>query len=153
MCVLQHGTSFLLLKRSKEPNRNAYTPVGGKLKPFESPRRAAIREVHEEAGVTLQALKYCGTLTENSPTHYNWTGYVYLAHIDLIPPPKCAEGILEWISIARLPEIFTPRTDVFMYRYILENRPFAFNADYDSKLNLIALHEEVEDRMLYTLDR
>jgi len=40
-----------------------------------------------------------------------------------------------------------------MYRYILENRPFAFNADYDSKLNLIALHEEVEDRMLYTLDR
>jgi len=55
LCVLKHGENFLLLKRLKEPNKDSYTPVGGKLDPFESPIKAAIRETWEETGLTVTA--------------------------------------------------------------------------------------------------
>lgn len=39
ICVLKSDRRFLLLKRLKEPNKDLYTPVGGKLDPFENPFR------------------------------------------------------------------------------------------------------------------
>ena len=50
LCVLKNQDSFLLLKRLKEPNKELYTPVGGKLDPFENPNQTAIRETREETG-------------------------------------------------------------------------------------------------------
>lgn len=37
LCVLRHQNQLLLLKRWKEPNKDLFTPVGGKLDPFEGP--------------------------------------------------------------------------------------------------------------------
>ena len=34
LCVLKNENRFLLLKRLKEPNKDLFTPVGGKLDPF-----------------------------------------------------------------------------------------------------------------------
>lgn len=48
LCVLKNGNRFLLLKRLKEPNNNMYTPVGGKLDPYETPIHAALRETMEK---------------------------------------------------------------------------------------------------------
>ena len=46
---------FLLLERAKEPNKGLWSPIGGKLEMAtgESPFECAIRETHEEIGVTL----------------------------------------------------------------------------------------------------
>jgi 8-oxo-dGTP diphosphatase len=145
LCVLRHQDKFLLLKRLKEPNKNKYTPVGGKLDPFESPLRCAIRETFEETGIEVNTMKFCGMLTESSPTDYNWTGYVYIADIDFLPPPPCNEGTLEWVSWNDLLNIPTPKTDWYIYKYILDQKPFALSAEYDEQLSLIAMTEEIEN--------
>ena len=97
----------------------------------------------------VEKMKFCGMLTESSPTKYNWTSYVYLAEIDFIPPPPCNEGDLEWISFEQVLDVPTPKTDWFIYQYLLQNKTFAFSADYDADLNLIIMHEEIEDILVF----
>jgi 8-oxo-dGTP diphosphatase len=53
-------------------------------------------------------MNFYGILTESSPTEYNWTGYVYVAEIEFIPPPDCNEGTLEWIAFSNLLDVPTP---------------------------------------------
>ena len=149
LCVLQHDESFLLLKRAKEPNKGMYTPVGGKLDPFENPLDAAIRETYEETEIQLDSMKYGGVLTESSPTSYNWIGFVYLAKIDRIPPPPCNEGLLEWIPFNEVLNLPTPKTDWYIYDYLLKKQAFAFTAEYDDQLNLLWMREEIRDQLLY----
>lgn len=145
LCLLRHEQSFLLLKRFKEPNKDMYTPVGGKLDPFESPLHAAIRETMEETGIVVSSMQYCGLLTETSPTEYNWCSYVYLADIKYRPAPQSNEGILEWIHFDQLLQVPTPKTDWYIYQYVLNQKPFAFSADYDSELKLLHMTEEIEN--------
>jgi 8-oxo-dGTP diphosphatase len=149
ICVLRNGSNFLLLKRLKEPNKDQYTPVGGKLDPFESPLRAAYRETCEETGIKAEKMTFCGLLTESSPTPYNWTSYVYVADIDFIPPPPCNEGELRWIGFADLLTVPTPKVDWYIYDYLLKNKPFAFSAEYDEQLNLLVMHDELEDVVVF----
>lgn len=111
LCVLKQGHQFLLLKRLKEPNKDTYTPVGGKLDPYENPYDAAIRETREETGIVVPVMKYGGVLVESSPTAYNWVSFVYVAEIDFVPPPICNEGTLEWINFDDVLNVPTPKTD------------------------------------------
>jgi 8-oxo-dGTP diphosphatase len=150
LCVLKHADKVLLLKRLKEPNKDMYTPVGGKLDPHENPHAAAIRETWEETGIRVEKMKFCGVLTETSPTDYNWVGYVYLAEIDDVPAPPCNEGTLEWIAFDDILKVPTPATDWYIYQYLLEGKPFVFSADFDEALNLLVMHEELEDKVIYT---
>lgn len=149
LCVLKNGKRFLLLKRAKDPNKGLFTPVGGKLDPHESPLDAAIRETFEETGVKVDHMKYCGLLTETSPVEYNWTNYVYLAEIEEIPPPSCNEGELKWIHFDEVLDQPTPKTDWFIYKYILEEKPFAFNAIFNERIELLDMKEEIEGITVY----
>ena len=144
LCILKNEDSFLLLKRLKEPNKDMYTPLGGKLDPFESPLQSAIRETWEEAGIKLDSMQFCGILTETSPLSYNWINYVYLAEIEEKAPPLCNEGTLEWIHFDSLLQVPTPKTDWHIYRMILEGKKFVLTAEYDENLDLIQMHEELE---------
>lgn len=149
ICVLKNGSRFLLLKRLKEPNKDLYTPVGGKLDPFETPLAAAIRETREETSISARHLRYGGILTESSPTEYNWTCYVYVAEIDFQQPPACNEGTLEWISMDEVLNLPTPKTDWFIYKYLLEGKPFAFDAEYDASMQLRTMREEIEGATVF----
>lgn len=149
LCVLKNGKNFMLLKRLKEPNIGLFTPVGGKLDPHESPLKAAIRETWEETGVKVDHMKFCGLLTESSPVEYNWTNYVYLAEIDFITPPPCNEGELKWINFDDVLKVPTPTTDWFIYKYILDKNLFAFNAEFNEKIELLSMVEEIEDVSVY----
>lgn len=144
LCILKSGPYFLLLQRLKEPNKGLYTPVGGKLDPFESPMAAALRETREETGIAVPAVRYAGILTESAPTGYNWVNFVYWAEIDFVPAPPCPEGTLAWIHTDELLQVPTPPTDWHIYRYLLGNKPFAFSALFDADLNLLEMTEEIE---------
>ena len=148
LCVLRNGNNFMLLKRLKEPNKDTYTPVGGKIEPYETPEEGVIRETFEETGIRVDKVKFCGILTETSPVKYNWLSYVYVADIDVVTPPDCNEGTLEWIAYEDLLNVPTPRTDWFIYKYILENKPFVFHALYDGDLNLLEMKEEISNEEL-----
>lgn len=141
--VLKHNDAFLLLKRAKEPHKEKFVPVGGKVEAYESPEQAAIRETFEETGIQLQHLDYCGTLTETSPTAYNWVSFVYVAEIDKVEPPACDEGVLQWVDFSDIYNVPTPTTDRIIFGKIRGNKKFALNAIYDAALNLKMLKDEL----------
>ncbi|WP_333863200.1 NUDIX hydrolase [Sphingobacterium sp.] len=142
LCILRNKDRFLLLRRFKEPNKDMYVPVGGKIDPFENPDDAVVREVMEETGIRITSKQFCGILTETSPIKYNWISYVYVSDIEFVEAPYCNEGDLEWISTAQLESIPTPITDLYIYDYIAKGELFAFNTIYDSDLNLTGLWEQ-----------
>lgn len=148
LCVLKNKQQFLLLKRLKEPNKNRYTPVGGKLDPYETPLQAALRETMEETGIVLSNMKYCGTLVETSPADYNWISFVYMAEVEQIFPPNCNEGALEWIAFADVLNVPTPASDWFIYKYLLQEKIFAFNAVYDAQLQMIYMQNDLTGEMV-----
>ncbi|MBL7816778.1 MAG: NUDIX domain-containing protein [Saprospiraceae bacterium] len=149
MVILRHETSYLLLKRNKEPFVGHYVPVGGKIEPYESPLKAAIRETFEETGLVITQPKFCGVLVESSPIKYNWIVFIYLADIDRVPPPPCPEGVLEWIEHDAILSVPTPETDWHIYNYVLDNKPFMFDAEYDEHLNLVRMVEEFENQQVH----
>jgi len=148
LCVLKHENKFLLLKRLKDPHKNSYTPIGGKIDPYEDPYAAALRETWEETGIRVPAMQYCGVLIESSPTKYNWISFVYVADIDLLPPPDCNEGTLEWIDFENVLNIPTPQTDWYIYKFLLEKKPFALNALYTADLALVEMKEMIANEKL-----
>jgi len=48
------GDRVLLGQRMKEPNRGLWVLPGGKVEPYESAERAALREFREEVGVSVE---------------------------------------------------------------------------------------------------
>lgn len=144
MVILRHGSQYLLLKRIKEPFIGHYVPVGGKLEPHESPLQAAIRETFEETGIHIENPKFCGVLVESSPVKYNWTVFIYLADIPMMPPPPCPEGTLEWIKHDDILNVPTPETDWYIYKYVIDNQFFMFNAEYDDNISLLTMTDEME---------
>ncbi len=152
MVVLRHKEQFLLLKRANPPHPGKYLPVGGKLEPFEDPYSAAIRETKEETGLQLDYLSFCGILIESSPSQYNWQSSIYVADIDKIHPPFCSEGQLEWIPYHKVPQIPTPETDWQVYQYIMNQKPFVFNALYNEALNLVEMTEEIERVKVFSIN-
>jgi 8-oxo-dGTP diphosphatase len=153
LSILKSGNELLLLKRIKEPNKDKFTPVGGKIDPYESAIETVIRETCEETGIRISDPKYCGVMVETSPTKYNWICFVYLSEIEYIDPPECNEGTLEWIEFSDLKSIPAPATDWFIYQYVIENRTFMLNVEYDEQLNIISMYEEIKnERLDFNLD-
>ncbi len=147
--ILKNEDKFLLLKRAKEPHKDKYVPVGGKIEPYETPQESAVRETYEETGILLQDIHYCGTLTETSPTDYNWVSFVYAAEIPYKEAPLCNEGILQWIDYKDIHTIPSPMTDIFIFELIREKRKFALNAIYNESLDLQSIKDDLTNTILY----
>jgi len=149
LCILRSEAGFLLLRRNKEPNLGKYVPIGGHLEPFETPRAAALREIKEEAGVSVKEIHLRGIMTETSPTNYNWIIYIYTADVAATPPIDCLEGTLEWVTQERLEAIPTPTTDLFIYDYLSRAEFFVLDAVYDENVRLVRLVDELSGRVLF----
>ena len=151
-CILKNKNRFLLLKRANEPNIGKMVPVGGKINPFETPYNAVIRETLEETGILLQHVKFCGVLTETSPTEYNWVSFIYTSDIENVAAPYCDEGILSWVDENELENLNTPPTDWHIYQYIAHNLPFVFSAEYDQNLTMLMMKDELTGIILSKRD-
>lgn len=109
----------LLLHRRKPPNRDLYSPIGGKIETAvgESPTACAAREIFEEAGVKvgIEDLRLAGIVSENhfkNETH--WLMFLYeVKHPVVVPHGQDApgEGRLEWFTRAQLETLPLPETD------------------------------------------
>lgn len=148
-CIIISGDKVLLLKRNYEPNKGKYVPPGGKIEPYESPNDAVVREIKEETGLDLDLIQFCGILTETSPTSYNWISYIYVAYIQYVKINSCDEGEFHWISIDEISNIDTPPTDHFIYKYIMEEKQFIFNAIYDENLMMVKMIDDLSGHILY----
>lgn len=109
----------LLLHRVKPPNRDLYSPIGGKLEQSigESPTACAQREIKEEAGldIPLEDLHLTGIVSETAylgETH--WLMFLY----EVTKPVTIAqdamtfdEGKLEWHEPDAIDALPIPQTD------------------------------------------
>ena len=107
----------LLLRRRKCPNRDLYSPVGGKLEQSsgESPTACAVREIREETGLELSPadLHLAGIVSERGyEGRMNWLMFLYeaLGPVDVSPGPV-EEGLLEWHHPVALDSLPIPETD------------------------------------------
>lgn len=92
LCFIRRGEHVLMLYRNKEPNKNRWNGVGGKIEQGESPEQAAVREVKEETGMQVQNMTYRGIVT------WNGLGGMYVFLIDDVRGElrESEEGRLEW---------------------------------------------------------
>lgn len=109
----------LLLHRVKPPNRDLYSPIGGKLEQAigESPAACAQREIQEEAGldVDLADLHLTGIVSEAGfQGQMHWLMFLYeLKRPVQIAPDAMVfdEGRLEWHERDQINNLPIPETD------------------------------------------
>ncbi|MFG0329984.1 MAG: NUDIX domain-containing protein [Phycisphaerales bacterium] len=108
---------ILLLHRIKPPNRDLFSPIGGKLEQAEgeSPTECAQREIREEAGIEVAAsdLHLCGVVSERS---YEGSGHWLLFLYEVTQPVEVDagatdEGRLEWHEPERVLDLDIPKSD------------------------------------------
>ncbi|TVQ75374.1 MAG: NUDIX domain-containing protein [Phycisphaeraceae bacterium] len=121
LCDLRDADGrLLLLHRKKEPNRDLYSPIGGKLDTWrgESPTQCAQREILEEAGIEIpiERLRLLGMISENgyasSEGRTNWLLFYFRVDGPVeLEPFEMREGRLEWVEPERIPTLPLPETD------------------------------------------
>lgn len=108
---------LLLLKRNKAPNKDLWSPIGGKVETDkgESPFECAARETFEEAGfrIATEDLHLFGLVTEKA---YEECGHWFLFLFRCkrpIPtlPEACAEGHFAFFERKEIMDLCIPETD------------------------------------------
>ena len=109
--------NVLLLHRRKPPNRDLYSPIGGKLEQAEgeSPTACAVREIWEETGLKVDPseLHLTGIVSETAfAGECHWLMFLYeVTHPVQITRTTFDEGTLEWFTRAGIAELPIPATD------------------------------------------
>ena len=111
---------LLLLHRKQNPNLGMYSPVGGKLDVTcgEGPHEAAIREIREETGITVDPddLRLIGIVSERA---YEGEGHwlIFCFEVtrrlsrDAVTLMAIDEGTLEWKRVEEVADLPIPGTD------------------------------------------
>ncbi|MBK7404865.1 MAG: NUDIX domain-containing protein [Phycisphaerales bacterium] len=118
LCDLRDASGrVLLLHRVKAPNKDLYSPIGGKLdmQTGESPAQCAQREIREEASieVPLSRLHLGGLISEAG---YEGSGHWLLFYYRVLGPVEVrtgamCEGHLEWHRPEAIDGLNLPETD------------------------------------------
>lgn len=124
LCELRDEQNrVLMLHRKKPPNKDLYSPIGGKLEMHlgESPVHCAQREISEEAGieVPLEDLHLLGIISETAFPHAaphsertHWLMFYYrVTKPVVVERTSFDEGTLEWFTDAELDALPLPDTD------------------------------------------
>lgn len=135
----------LMLHRAKHPNRGMYSPIGGKLEAElgESPHDCAIREIFEEAGISVASddVRLLGIVSETAyegQTH--WLIFLFevtrpIDHSEIIAM-DFDEGALEWIDASRVNDLQIPETDrQVMWPLVQDHRGGFFQVHIDCRTN------------------
>jgi len=107
----------LLLERAQEPNRGLWSPCGGKLHTDEgeSPYACAVREAHEELGLSISAsdLHLAGLISEHGYAgQAHWLMFLFEVRRRLRSLPNAhREGRFAFFSRQELADLPLPQTD------------------------------------------
>jgi len=107
LCFITHGQEVLLLRGAPDkriwPNR--YNGVGGHVERHEDVHTAALREIWEETGLAVHALRLCGLINVDAGDAQ--LGILVFVFTAVAPTREFApshEGRLEWIARDRILE-------------------------------------------------
>ncbi len=119
LCYVRDGGKTLMLHRIKKANdmhAGKWNGLGGKFLPGETPEQCAMREVHEESGLTMINPLLRGVITfPGFANEEDWYCFLFVCRTftgELIDSP---EGVLAWIDDAALPDLpLWPGDRIFM---------------------------------------
>ena len=138
LCYLERDGAYLMLHRVKkenDENRDKWIGVGGKFESGESPFDCARREVLEETGLLVNALKYRGIVTFVSDEY--GTEYMHLfTSSDFLGDirSECDEGTLEWVKKEEIPRLNLWEGDkIFLELLKSEERFFSLKLIYSGE--------------------
>ena len=101
LCYVRQDNQTLMIHRVKKINdihKGKWNGLGGKLEAGESPEQCVIREVQEEAGLTIHEPRYHGLLIFANFKNDDW--YVWVFSADKFTGELAVdsnEGDLQWI--------------------------------------------------------
>jgi 8-oxo-dGTP diphosphatase len=107
----------LLLLRAKPPNLGVWSPIGGKLETAlgESPFECAVRETHEETGLTVETadLHLFAMIAEKAyEGQSHWLMFLFRCRKPISSlPPEITEGKFGFFSRAAIDTLAIPETD------------------------------------------
>ena len=142
---------LLLIERKKEPNKGAWSPIGGKLEMLagESPFQCAIREAKEEIGIDLQEsdLHLFSMISEKAyEGSTNWLMFLFDCKKRVSALPETIdEGRFKFFAREEIDSIKIPETDkAFIWRFWDSRREnfTALRADCAPGKELRAIVEE-----------
>ena len=94
--------------RADDEHLGKYNGLGGKLEADEDALAGMLREIREEAGIDCTQVQLRGTVSWPGFGKHgeDWLGFVFLVTaFDGTPATQNAEGVLEWVPLARLYEL------------------------------------------------
>jgi len=136
LCYVTKENKTLMLYRNKKRNdyhEGKWNGLGGKFEIGETPEECAVREIKEEAGLTVKSLKLKGFITfPLFDGKEDW--YVFLFVIDkfdgdLIDSP---EGKLEWIDNDKLLELNLWDGDKIFIPWLFQEKFFSAKFNYEN---------------------
>lgn len=134
LCYVQKDGHTLMLYRNKKENdyhEGKWNGLGGKFEQGESPEECAVREVKEEAGLTILNPKMRGFITfPLFDGKDDWYVFVFTADEyegELIESP---EGKLEWIPNDKLFDLNLWEGDVIFLKWLFKDKFFSAKFNY-----------------------
>lgn len=127
LCYIEKEDKYLMLhrvKKQKDVNKDKWIGIGGHFEEGESPEECLLREVKEEAGLSLISFSFRGLITfcaSGWPIEYMC---LYTADGFEGELTECDEGALEWVEKDRLMSLNLWEGDKIFLRLLLEDAPF-----------------------------
>ena len=127
LCYIEKDGAYLMLHRVKKKNdynHDKWIGVGGHCEENESPYACMMREIGEETGLTPLALTPRGIVTfVNDDTEGEYMHlYTCSSFTGTLLP--CDEGELEWVDMARIPELPIWEGDKIFLGLLAAEEPF-----------------------------
>jgi len=161
--VFNDQRKTLLLRRKKFPNKDLYSPIGGKLEQGtgESPYGCALREIEEEIGValTLEDIHLLGIVSEKGYANgaaggaaagSNPSSHWLMFCFEVMRPLNFAgremeEGVLEWLDPIIVEKLEIPKTDVEVIWPLVREYSTMLNAGRRRHESFFSVHIDCTD--------
>ena len=127
------------MKKKNDINAGKWIGVGGKFEAEEGPIDCLLREAEEETGLRLTACRFRGIVTfvaagKETEQMFLFTATAWEGELQA----DCAEGELQWIPKAQLPQLALWKGDEIFLRLLEEERPvFLLKLVYDAQDRLV----------------
>lgn len=144
---IRKDDKYLVLRRSplKKYAPGVIHPVGGKVDIGENPYQTAVREVQEEAGVTVKNMRLEAVIQEIKPVKnepYNWLIFHFSADYDEGEVITTEEGDLIWLTADEIKnEKLFPSVKVIIDHILNREKGTVFTTlEYDEEKQNVVKH-------------
>jgi 8-oxo-dGTP diphosphatase len=116
--------------RREDEQFGKYNGLGGHMEPGEDVASCMIREIREEAGITVEAMRLRGTVnwTGFGPSGSDWLGFIFLiTRFAGEPRKRSPEGPLEWVPVEGLSALPMWEGDRYFLPLVFDGDPRPFH--------------------------